>query len=48
VQIAIVVVIKIAAPQLYQRVDDGKTATAVLLATISVCIGILNAACMTS
>jgi putative membrane protein len=47
VQIAIVVVVKLTAPQLYQRVDDGQTATAVLLAAISVCVGILNAACMT-
>ena len=48
VQIAIVLVIKIAAPQLYQRVDDGQAATAVLLAAISLCVGILNAACMTT
>jgi putative membrane protein len=48
VQIAIVLVIKIAAPHLYQRVDDGQVATAVLLATISLCVGILNAACITT
>src|SRR5215470_347540 len=45
VQIAIVLVIKPMAPQLYARVDDGQTATAALLATISLAIGILNAAC---
>jgi len=47
VQVAMVLVIKVAAPQLYERVDDGQVATAILLAAISVCIGILNAACMT-
>lgn len=48
VQIAIVAVIRVVAPQLYERVDDGQMATAVLLASISLAIGILNAACMTS
>jgi putative membrane protein len=47
VQIAVFVVIKLAAPQLYSRVDDGQPATAVLVAAISLSIGILNAACMT-
>ncbi len=48
VQIAIVAVIRVVAPQLYERVDDGQMATAVLLASISLSIGVLNAACMTS
>lgn len=47
VQVAIVVAVRIAAPQLYERVDAGETATAVMLAAVSLCVGILNAACMT-
>lgn len=47
VQIATFVVIKLVRPELYRRVDDGQTASAVLLAAISLCVGILNAACMT-
>jgi putative membrane protein len=47
VQVAIVVAVRIAAPQLYERVDAGESATAVMLAAVSLCVGILNAACMT-
>jgi putative membrane protein len=39
---------RLAFRNLAQRIEDGETAAAVYLASISICVGLLNAACMTA
>lgn len=46
--IAFVVVSKLAFKGLVDRVEKGETAAAVYMASVSICIGLLNAACMTA
>jgi putative membrane protein len=48
VQIATVGAITLTQRDLYGRVERGETASAALIAAISLCVGILNAACMTT
>jgi putative membrane protein len=48
VQIATFVVVKLVRPEICAKVAQGETASAVLLAAISLGVGILNAACMTT
>jgi putative membrane protein len=47
VQIAVLGVVRIAVPALFQDMEKGKTAPATLLAAISLVAGLLNAASMT-
>ena len=47
VQLGVYVVARLIKPQLNVDIAAGRTASAVSLAAMSVCVGILNAACMT-
>lgn len=46
-QIATYLVARFSLPQLAEDIPAGRTASAVFLAALSVCIGLVNAACMT-
>ena len=46
--VAFVVVSRVAFRDLTARIEAGEIAAAVYLASISICVGLLNAACMTS
>ncbi|WP_426037507.1 DUF350 domain-containing protein [Brevundimonas sp. DC300-4] len=49
IQIGVFVVIsRLAFRNLATRIEAGETAAAIYLATISICVGLLNAACMTT
>ena len=46
VQILAYLVARLALPQLHQDIPAGKTAPAIFLATLSLTVGLINAACM--
>ncbi|OYX58948.1 MAG: hypothetical protein B7Y86_00505 [Brevundimonas subvibrioides] len=46
--LAFVVVSKLAFKNLATRIEAGEIAAAIYLASISICVGLLNAACMTT
>ena len=46
--VAFVIVSKLAFKNLSQRIEAGEIASSIYLASISICVGLLNAACMTT
>ncbi|MGV3578450.1 DUF350 domain-containing protein [Brevundimonas sp.] len=46
--VVFVVVSKLAFKNLAERIDKGEIAASIYLASISICVGLLNAACMTT
>ena len=46
--VVFVIVSRLAFKNLAERIDKGEIAAAIYLASISICVGLLNAACMTT
>ena len=46
--VAFVIVSKLAFKNLAERIEKGEIASSIYLASISICVGLLNAACMTT